>query len=47
MQREQAVSIVICSHDPQVIAAADDTIVDPRWAGRIRQTRGLARPSAR
>jgi putative ABC transport system ATP-binding protein len=27
MQREQQVSIVICSHDPQVIAAADDTIV--------------------
>jgi putative ABC transport system ATP-binding protein len=27
MQREQRVSIVICSHDPQVIAAADDTIV--------------------
>ncbi len=27
MQREQQVSIVICSHDPQVIAAADDIIV--------------------
>ncbi|HEV2700702.1 MAG TPA: ABC transporter ATP-binding protein [Steroidobacteraceae bacterium] len=27
LQREQQVSIVICSHDPQVIAAADDTIV--------------------
>jgi putative ABC transport system ATP-binding protein len=27
MQREHQVSVVICSHDPQVIAAADDTIV--------------------
>ena len=27
MQREHGVSIVICSHDPQVIAAADDTVV--------------------
>jgi len=27
MQREREVSIVICSHDPQVIAAADDTVV--------------------
>jgi putative ABC transport system ATP-binding protein len=27
MQREYQVSVVICSHDPQVIAAADDTIV--------------------
>ena len=27
MQREQQVSIVICSHDPQVIAAADDIVV--------------------
>jgi putative ABC transport system ATP-binding protein len=27
MQREQGVSIVICSHDPHVIAAADDTVV--------------------
>jgi putative ABC transport system ATP-binding protein len=27
MQREHDVSIVICSHDPQVIAAADDTVV--------------------
>ncbi len=26
MQREHGVSIVICSHDPQVIAAADDTV---------------------
>jgi putative ABC transport system ATP-binding protein len=26
MQREHNVSIVICSHDPQVIAAADDTV---------------------
>jgi putative ABC transport system ATP-binding protein len=26
MQREHRVSIVICSHDPQVIAAADDTV---------------------
>jgi putative ABC transport system ATP-binding protein len=26
MQREQQVSIVICSHDPQVIAAADDVV---------------------
>lgn len=26
MQRERDTSIVICSHDPQVIAAADDTI---------------------
>jgi putative ABC transport system ATP-binding protein len=27
MQREHAVSIVICSHDPQVIAAAEDVIM--------------------
>ena len=27
MQREHEVSIVICSHDPQVIAAADDTVL--------------------
>jgi putative ABC transport system ATP-binding protein len=27
MQREHDVSVVICSHDPQVIAAADDTVV--------------------
>jgi putative ABC transport system ATP-binding protein len=27
MQREQDLSIVICSHDPQVIAAADDTVI--------------------
>jgi putative ABC transport system ATP-binding protein len=26
MQREHAVSIVMCSHDPQVIAVADDTV---------------------
>jgi len=27
MQREQAVSIVFCSHDPQVIAAADEVVM--------------------
>jgi putative ABC transport system ATP-binding protein len=27
VQREHEVSIVICSHDPQVIAAADDTVL--------------------
>jgi putative ABC transport system ATP-binding protein len=27
MQRDLQVSVVICSHDPQVIAAADDTVV--------------------
>jgi len=27
MQQEHAVSIVICSHDPQVIAAADDMVL--------------------
>jgi putative ABC transport system ATP-binding protein len=27
IQREHEVSIVICSHDPQVIAAADDTVM--------------------
>jgi putative ABC transport system ATP-binding protein len=27
VQREHRVSIVICSHDPKVIAAADDTVV--------------------
>ena len=26
MQREYAVSVVVCSHDPKVIAAADDTV---------------------
>jgi len=27
MQREHGISVVICSHDPKVIAAADDTVV--------------------
>ena len=27
MQREHRISVVICSHDPKVIAAADDTVV--------------------
>lgn len=27
MQREHSTSVVICSHDPKVIAAADDTVV--------------------
>jgi putative ABC transport system ATP-binding protein len=40
MQREYAVSIVICSHDPKVIAAADDTVVIQD--GRIESVRRSA-----
>ena len=38
MQREYAVSVVVCSHDPKVIAAADDTITiqDGRIESRIQ-----------
>ncbi len=38
MQREYAVSVVVCSHDPKVIAAADDTITiqDGRIEARIQ-----------
>ena len=37
MQREHNISIVICSHDPKVIAAADDTVVISD--GRIESVR--------
>jgi putative ABC transport system ATP-binding protein len=38
MQREYAVSIVVCSHDPKVIAAADDTVTiqDGRIESRVQ-----------
>jgi len=50
MQREQEVSIVICSHDPQVIAAADDTVVicdgHIESVRRAGDTLGMRIPSA-
>ena len=46
MQREHDVSIVICSHDPQVIAAADDTVVirDGCIESVRRSGEGMSRP---
>lgn len=40
MQREHSISVVICSHDPKVIAAADDTVVISD--GRIESVRRSA-----
>ena len=40
MQREHDVSIVICSHDPQVIAAAEETVVIRD--GRVDSLKGSA-----
>ncbi len=38
MQREYSVSVVVCSHDPKVIAAADDTVTiqDGRIESRMQ-----------
>jgi putative ABC transport system ATP-binding protein len=48
VQREHGVSIVICSHDPQVIAAADDTVLirDGRIESVQRCGSDATRPAA-